>query len=91
MTYRTDDCIRLLALKQPSLLGRSWQRAGDLKKTESWKRTCLQCLNPFAVPNTCLLFVLTGSENYLGVITAASLLPGESVVVCGASWFQALH
>ena len=47
-------------------------------------------LSLLTIPIARSLFVLTGSENYLGVITTASLLPGESVVVCGVSWFQAL-
>lgn len=42
------------------------------------------------IPISCSLFALTGSENYLGVITTASLLPGESVAVCGVLLFQAL-
>lgn len=45
--------------------------------------------SPLSCPISCSLFALTGSENYLGVITTASLLPGESVAVCGVSWFQA--
>lgn len=34
-----------------------------------------------SIPITCLFFVLMGPENYLGVITTASLLPGETMVV----------
>lgn len=96
-----DDCTRFLALKQArQVRGPGWGAPGkepgtcaaeeDVGLKEGLPPVYEAPLSFLTIPIACSLFVLTGSENYLGVITTASLLPGEFVVVCSISWYQAL-
>lgn len=76
---------------QPCLQQRARDPRGE--KSGACKGSWLPCNPPqslLAILHTRWLFVLTGTENSLGVITTVSLFPDESMAVCGISWFQAL-
>lgn len=99
MQCRIYECTRFVALEQAGQ-ARSppcslQQRARDAcrEKSGACKGSWLPCKPPqslLTILHTCWLFVLTGTENSLGVITTVSLFPDESMAVCGVSWFQAL-